>query len=66
MNLPKNLANEMFSKIDKSGTTKIPDPNLDAIPTKLYVSLPTLLSNGGSLKSGRPDSTSPLKKSIIL
>lgn len=35
MNLPKNLANDIFSKIDRSGTTKIPDPNFDAIPTKL-------------------------------
>jgi len=59
MDLQKNLANDMFSKIDKSGTTKIPEPNLDAIPTRLYVSFPTVLSNGGGLKCGRPDSTWP-------
>lgn len=47
----------MFSKIDRSGTTRIPEPNLDAISTKLYVSFPTRLSNGGGLKLGRPDST---------
>lgn len=57
--IPKNLANDMFSSMDRSGTTKIPEPNLDAMSTKLYVSFPTLLSNGGDLKSGNPDSTWP-------
>lgn len=57
INQPKNLANDTFSKIDKSGTTKIPEPNLEVISTKLYVSFPALLSNGGGLNPGRPDST---------
>lgn len=66
VNLPKNFANDMFSRMDKSGTTKMPEPILDAMSTKLYVSLPTLLSNGGSLKLGRPDSTgSNSKKQLI-
>lgn len=59
MNLPKNFANDMFSKIDKSGTTNIPEPNLDAMSMKLYVSFPTRLSKGGALNSGSPGSTSP-------
>lgn len=47
----------MFSKMDKSGTTRMPDPNLEVMSTKLNVSFPTLLSNSGSLKLGKPDST---------
>lgn len=54
----------MFSNIDRSGTTKIPEPNFDAISTKVNVSFPTRLSNGGDLKSGRPDSTWPINNKL--
>lgn len=57
--LQNTLAKAMFSSIDSRGTTKIAEPSVEAISTKVYVWLPTVAENGGGDIVGRPGFTSP-------
>ncbi len=49
----------MFSSKDSKGTMRIPEPKLEVISKKLYVTLSTVAVNGGGAIFGSPASTEP-------